>query len=96
MRPAACPAALSSRECRERSRRRERGEPGQRGLTAAQAQAILDDPLMILVNHTNKITEDYPVETKECGSATAINKTLQTVAADAFLSMQRPLPPRTA
>ena len=32
--------------------------------------------------------ENYPVETKECGSATAINKTLQTEAADAFLSMQ--------
>ena len=57
-------------------------------LTAAQAQAILDDPRMILVNRTHRITEDYPVETKECGSATAINKTLQTEAAEAFLSMQ--------
>ena len=57
-------------------------------LTAAQAQALLDDPRMILVNRTHRITEDYPVETKECGSATAINKTLQTEAADAFLSMQ--------
>ncbi len=57
-------------------------------LTAAQAQAILDDPRMILVSRTHPITEDYPVETKECGSATAINKTLQTDAADAFLSMQ--------
>ena len=57
-------------------------------LTAAQAQALLDDPRMILVNRTHPITEDYPVETKECGSATAINKTLQTEAADAFLSMQ--------
>ena len=47
-------------------------------LTAAQAQAILDDPRMILVSRTHPITEDYPVETKECGSATAINKTLQT------------------
>ena len=56
--------------------------------TAAQAQAILDDPRMILVNRAHPITEDYPVETKECGSATAINKTLQTEAADAFLSMQ--------
>ena len=43
---------------------------------------------MILVNRTHRITEDYPVETKECGSATAINKTLQTEAAEAFLSMQ--------
>ena len=57
-------------------------------LTAAQAQAILDDPRMILVSRTHPITEDYPVETKECGSATAINKTLQTEAANAFLSMQ--------
>ena len=57
-------------------------------LTAAQAQALLDDPRMILVNRTHPITEDYPVETKECGSATAINKTLQTEAAEAFLSMQ--------
>ena len=44
-------------------------------LTAAQAQAILDDPRMILVSRTHPITEDYPVETKECGSATANNKT---------------------
>ena len=57
-------------------------------LTAAQAQAILDDPRMILVSRAHPITEDYPVETKECGSATAINKTLQTEAADAFLAMQ--------
>lgn len=57
-------------------------------LTAAQAQALLDDPRMILVSRTHPITEDYPIETKECGSATAINKTLQTEAADAFLSMQ--------
>ena len=57
-------------------------------LTAVQAQAILDDPRMILVSRTHKMPEDYPVETKECGSATAINKTLQTEAADAFLSMQ--------
>ena len=52
-------------------------------LTAAQAQALLDDPRMILVSRTHRITEDYPVETKECGSATAINKTLQTEAAEA-------------
>ena len=57
-------------------------------LTAAQAQAILDDPRMILVNRAHPITEDYPVKTKECGSATAVNKTLQTEAADAFLAMQ--------
>ena len=57
-------------------------------LTAAQAQAILDDPRMILVSRTHKMPEDYPIETKECGSATAINKTLQTEAADAFLAMQ--------
>ena len=43
-------------------------------LTAAQAQAMLDDPRMILVSRTHPITEDYPV--------------LQTEAAEAFLSMQ--------
>ena len=44
-------------------------------LTAAQAQALLDDPRMILVNRTHKMPEDYPIETMECGSDTAINKT---------------------
>ena len=57
-------------------------------LTAAQAQAMLDDPRMILVSRAHKMPEDYAIETKECGSATAINKTLQTEAADAFLAMQ--------
>ena len=57
-------------------------------LTAAQAQAMLADPRMVLVNHTNKMPDDYTFTTKECGSSTAINKTLQTEAADAFLAMQ--------
>ena len=55
---------------------------------AQQAQAMLDDPRMVLVNHTNKMPDDYTFTTKECGSATAVNKTLQTEAADAFLAMQ--------
>ena len=55
---------------------------------AAQAQAMLADPRMILVNHTNKMPDDYTFTTKECGSSTAINKTLQAEAADAFLAMQ--------
>ena len=59
------------------------------GLTTAQAQAMLSDPLMVLVNHTNKMPEDYAFDTKECGSATSVNKTLQTVACDAFLEMQK-------
>lgn len=59
------------------------------GLTAAQAQAMRADPLMILVNHTNKMPDDYAFDTKECGSATSVNKTLQTVACDAFLEMQK-------
>ncbi len=59
------------------------------GLTAAEAQAILNDPLMILVNHTNQMPENYTFDTKECGSSTAVNKTLQTVACDAFLEMQK-------
>lgn len=58
------------------------------GLTASQAQAMLDDPLMVLVNHDHPMPEDYTFDTKECGSATAINKSLQTVACDAFLQMQ--------
>ncbi len=57
-------------------------------LTAQQAQALLDDPRMVLVNRTNKMPDDYTFTTKECGSSTAINKTLQTEAADAFLAMQ--------
>ena len=61
-------------------------EPGL--LSAQQAQAMLDDPRMVLVNHTNKMPEDYTFTTRECGSATAVNKTLQTEAADAFLAMQ--------
>ena len=59
------------------------------GLTAAEAQAILNDPLMILVNHTNKMPDNYTFDTKECGSSTAVNKTLQTVSCDAFLEMQK-------
>ena len=49
---------------------------------------MLADPLMVLVNHANKMPDNYTFDTKECGSATAINKTLQTEAADAFLAMQ--------
>ena len=59
------------------------------GLTADEARAMLADPLMVLVNHTSKMPDDYTFNTKECGSATAVNKTLQTVACDAFLSMQK-------
>ena len=55
---------------------------------AQQAQAMLDDPRMVLVNHQNKMPDNYTFTTKECGSATAVNKTLQTEAADAFLAMQ--------
>ena len=59
------------------------------GLTADEARAMLADPLMVLVNHTSKMPDDYTFETKECGSKTAVNKTLQTVACDAFLEMQK-------
>lgn len=63
--------------------------PEQSGpFTAAEAQAMLADPRMVLVNHTNKMPDDYTFTTKTCGSATAINKELQTEAADAFLAMQ--------
>lgn len=59
------------------------------GLTADEARAMLADPLMVLVNHTSKMPDEYTFDTKECGSATAVNKTLQTVACDAFLEMQK-------
>ena len=59
------------------------------GLTADEARAMLADPLMVLVNHTSKMPDNYTFDTKECGSATAVNKTLQTVACDAFLEMQK-------
>ena len=59
------------------------------GLTADEARAMLADPLLVLVNHTSKMPDDYTFDTKECGSATAVNKTLQTVACDAFLEMQK-------
>lgn len=59
------------------------------GLTADEARAMLADPLMVLVNHTSKMPDDYTFDTKECGSATAVNKTLQTVACDTFLEMQK-------
>ena len=59
------------------------------GLTKAEAAAMLADPMMVLVNHTNKMPDDYTFDTKECGSATAVNTTLQTVACDAFLEMQK-------
>ena len=59
------------------------------GLTADEARAMLADPLRVLVNHASKMPDDYTFDTKECGSATAVNKTLQTVACDAFLSMQK-------
>ena len=59
------------------------------GLTKAEAAAMLADPMMVLVNHTNKMPDNYKFDTKECGSQTAVNKTLQTPACDAFLEMQK-------
>ena len=61
------------------------------GLTKAEAEAaaMLADPMMVLVNHTNKMPDNYTFDTKECGSQTAVNKTLQTPACDAFLEMQK-------
>ena len=59
------------------------------GLTAEEAGAMLADPLMVLVNHANKMPDNYTFDTKECGSSTSVNKTLQTVACDAFLAMQK-------
>lgn len=59
------------------------------GLTKAEAAALLADPMMVLVNHTNKMPDNYTFDTKECGSKTAVNKTLQIAACDAFLEMQK-------
>ena len=61
------------------------------GLTKAEAEAaaMLAAPMMVLVNHTNKMPDNYTFDTKECGSQTAVNKTLQTPACDAFLEMQK-------
>ena len=59
------------------------------GLTKAEAAAMLADPMMVLVNHTNKMPDDYTFDTAECGSKTAVNKTLQTAACNAFLKMQK-------
>ena len=38
------------------------------GLTKAEAAALLADPMMVLVNHTNKMPDNYTFDTKECGS----------------------------
>ena len=57
-------------------------------MTPAEAQSMLADPLMVLVNHTCPMPEGYTVDTPACGSTTSLNKTLQTAACDAFLSMQ--------
>lgn len=59
------------------------------GLTKAEVAAMLADPMMVLVNHINKMPDNYTFDTKECGSQTAVNKTLQTPACDAFLEMQK-------
>ena len=56
------------------------------------AQSIADSTVSSAENTAapaNKMPDDYTFDTKECGSATAVNKTLQTVACDAFLSMQK-------
>ena len=34
-----------------------------RGLTADEARAMLADPLMVLVNHTSKMPDDYTFDT---------------------------------
>ena len=64
-------------------------EPAAPDNAAEEAGAMLADPLMVLVNHTNKMPDNYTFDTKECGSSTSVNKTLQTVACDAFLAMQK-------
>ena len=77
------PASSAASEVAEESR------DNALGLTKAEAAALLADPMMVLVNHTNKMPDNYTFDTKECGSKTAVNKTLQTAACDAFLEMQK-------
>ena len=77
------PASAAASEAAEESR------DNALGLTKAEAAALLADPMMVLVNHTNKMPDNYTFDTKECGSKTAVNKTLQTAACDAFLEMQK-------
>ena len=77
------PASAAASEAVEESR------DNALGLTKAEAAAMLADPMMVLVNHTNKMPDNYTFDTKECGSKTAVNKTLQTAACDAFLEMQK-------
>ncbi len=77
------PASAAASEAAEESR------DNALGLTKAEAAAMLADPMMVLVNHTNKMPDNYTFDTKECGSKTAVNKTLQTAACDAFLEMQK-------
>ncbi len=77
------PASSAASEAAEESR------DNALGLTKAEAAALLADPMMVLVNHTNKMPDNYTFDTKECGSKTAVNKTLQTAACDAFLEMQK-------
>ena len=59
------------------------------GLTKEEAAAMLADPMMVLVNHTNKMPDNYTFDTAECGSKTAVNKKLQVEACNAFLEMQK-------
>ena len=80
---AGAPASSAASEAAEESR------DNALGLTKAEAAAMLADPMMVLVNHTNKMPDNYTFDTKECGSQTAVNKTLQTPACDAFLEMQK-------
>ena len=77
------PASAAASEAAEESR------DNALGLTKVEAAAMLADPMMVLVNHTNKMPDNYTFDTKECGSKTAVNKTLQTAACDAFLEMQK-------
>lgn len=80
---AGAPASSAASEGAEESR------DNALGLTKAEAAAMLADPMMVLVNHTNKMPDNYTFDTEECGSQTAVNKTLQTPACDAFLEMQK-------
>ena len=64
-------------------------------LTARQAQAILDDPRMVLVNHTNKMPDDHTFTTKAWAlsqrKASVFSKpSVRSVCSGLFRSAARP------
>lgn len=81
-------SSLAALPSQSGSQAAEPAETNALGLTSAEAAAMLADPLMVLVNHTNPMPEGYTFETGKCGSSTSVNNTLHIEACEAFLRMQ--------